>query len=286
VILCHRCHSERQEVAARNPDEGQSAAGDVRLADAVPEMVERRTDPGDQRIDSHVRTDAGAPHDASDRAPVPAGLHLAAAARARAERAVVPRAEGPAQGGADVLQLALPRRGQPPVEGEVSAGGDRRDTKEEVFPEVARHADVAVEGRLHAAARDRDELAEQADPVAQDAEGARRPRHHLSAVLRQQDSERLRRQHPQGVVRHHGQGEHAAAPHARPSHDAVSVPAHPGGAHGRRLVVADVRRDDHQRQHGPDPEGVGRRNGQLHTHLERAHVDGALHASARQQVSR
>lgn len=86
-------------------------------------MDARRTSPSDKRTNSALRADAGAPHIASDRAPVSAGLYIPAAARARAFRSILPRAEGSPASGADVPQLEISRGRQLVVEGQVQGSG-------------------------------------------------------------------------------------------------------------------------------------------------------------------
>lgn len=183
---------KRQENSFGNPDQRQSATRNVRLADPVPKMVERRTNPRHQRTDRPMRTDSSSSHDASDRAPIPAGLYLAITSRVGFERSLVSRTERPTPCCADLPQLALSSRRQSFMEREVSTSRHRRYTQEEVFTEITRYSDVAMEGRVHAATCHRDELEEQADQTAKNAERTRRSCDYVFTVLRESDREWVR----------------------------------------------------------------------------------------------
>lgn len=82
-------------------------------------MVQRRKNNGNKRADSSLRANASPPHDASDRAAIPKRFHILTAARAGPKRTLLPRAQRLTESRTNLPQLALPRRGQSPLEGEV-----------------------------------------------------------------------------------------------------------------------------------------------------------------------
>jgi len=92
----------------------------------VTEMVKRRKNVSNRRINRQMRAYAGASYDASDRAAVSARFHIAPAERASAIGIGVPRAEGSFKSGADLSQLAIPSRRQSALERKMQGGRYRR----------------------------------------------------------------------------------------------------------------------------------------------------------------
>lgn len=110
-------------------------------------MVKRGKTVSTRRADSKLWTDAGASHDAGDRAAVPARLHLVAAARARPVRAAAAWAVRPTASRANLPELEVPCRRQLAVEGEVQAGRNRGAAEEERVAAISQQLLFTMEGK-------------------------------------------------------------------------------------------------------------------------------------------
>lgn len=101
----------------------------------ITEMVKRRKNVGDRRIDRTMRAHAGASHDAGDRATVPTGFHISTAERVGIIGIGLPGAEGSPEGGTDLPKLAISSRRQSTLEREVQ-GSWYRGLERSTTPET------------------------------------------------------------------------------------------------------------------------------------------------------